>query len=134
METENTIIVGIAGMQYQFDENSDIGKKIIEKLIPGAGILLIREKDNRFDKNAVAIYLKETEQKIGYISRYKNKPIAELIDNDTKYVAFICDNKKKIVKTRTENSNFLVEIIFANCDNNECSSLDGGIHLEEEKK
>lgn len=44
METENTIIVGIAGMQYQFDENSDIGKKIIEKLIPGAGILLIREK------------------------------------------------------------------------------------------
>lgn len=63
METENTIIVGIAGMQYQFDENSDIGKKIIEKLIPGAGILLIREKDNRFDKNAVAIYLKETEQK-----------------------------------------------------------------------
>lgn len=134
METENAIIVGMAGMQYQFDENSDIGKKIIEKLIPGAGILLIREKDNRFDKNAVAIYLKETEQKIGYISRYKNKPIAELIDNDTKYVAFICDNKKKIVKTRTENSNFLVEIIFANCDNNECSSLDGGIHLEEEKK
>lgn len=45
METENTIIVGIAGMQYQFDENSDIGKKIIEKLISGAGILLIREKN-----------------------------------------------------------------------------------------
>lgn len=133
METETSIIVGIAGMQYQFDENSDTGKKIIEKLIPGAGILLIREIDNRFDKNAVAIYLKETEQKIGYISRYKNKPIAELIDNDVKYEAFICDNKKEFVKTRTENSKFLVEIILTN-DDNECSGLDGGIHPEEEER
>lgn len=57
------------------------GRRIESDLRPGAMLRMVREPDNKYDSNAVALYFSDT--KIGYIPKVYNKPIAQIMDNAT---------------------------------------------------
>ena len=50
----------------------------IKTLKPGDALVLIREPENKFDKNAIAVYAGF--HKVGYIPKGKNLALAALID------------------------------------------------------
>jgi len=62
----------IAGFQYYG------GEKILPQLREGQPLRLIRERRNRHDERAIAIYRKE--HKLGYIPRADNSVLANLMD------------------------------------------------------
>ena len=61
----------IAGFQYY--DGLDVEKKIRQN----DSLRLVHEQDNAYDKNAVAVYWKH--YKLGFIPKYKNEIIANLI-------------------------------------------------------
>ena len=68
-------------------------ENIIKKCESGEEVMLVREPDNPYDKNAIAV-LRESGEQIGYISRKYNERLAKHLDNGEPYYAFV----EKIVK------------------------------------
>ena len=93
--SEKRILVlqtGIAGLLKNI--KSDDEKEAVKSIVPGMELLMYREPDNKYDKWAVAFYLNE-EDKLGFISRFKNQTIARLMDAGKKFVAVV-DEKKDL--------------------------------------
>ena len=70
----------IAGVTFEGRQ----GKLItLKKMGKGAYIKLQREKNNQFDKNAIAVIAvlpNGTHMKIGYVPKTRNQPIAAVMD------------------------------------------------------
>lgn len=79
---------GIAGMQYYIENDEE--RKAIDEITPGTELILYREPDNVHDELAIAVYLTEND-KLGFITRFKNETIARLMDAGKKFVAVVDD-------------------------------------------
>lgn len=79
---------GIAGAQFHIESEEE--QTALDSLSPGTELLLYREPENEYDEWAIAVYLTE-EDKIGFISRFKNETIARLMDAGKKFVAITDD-------------------------------------------
>lgn len=79
---------GIAGVQFHIESEEE--QAALDSLVPGTELLLYREPENEYDEWAIAVYLTE-EDKIGFISRFKNETIARLMDAGKKFVAITDD-------------------------------------------
>ncbi len=79
---------GIAGMQYYIGSEEE--RKAIDEITPGTELILYREPDNVHDELAIAVYLTEND-KLGFITRFKNETIARLMDAGKKFVAVVDD-------------------------------------------
>lgn len=66
----------IVGTKFANSEN------FVLSLKPGVELALIREPDNKFDKNAIAVYCGE--RKIGYLPAKQNSGIAMAMDAELK--------------------------------------------------
>lgn len=77
---------GIAGMQFHIENEEE--QATLDALQPGYELLLFREPDNQYDEWAVAVYLTK-QDKIGFISRFKNETIARLMDAGKKFIAIV---------------------------------------------
>ena len=75
---------GLAGAQFHIKSESE--RLALQGIKPGTELLLYREPDNKYDEWAIAVYLTE-EDKIGFMSRFKNETIARLMDAGKKFVA-----------------------------------------------
>ncbi len=53
-------------------------EEIVKALKPGDALTLVRDPTNKFDKNAIAVYVGA--DKVGYIPRGKNVALAATID------------------------------------------------------
>ena len=82
---------GIAGAQFNIESEEE--QAALDSLVPGTELLLYREPENEYDEWAIAVYLTE-EDKIGFISRFKNETIARLMDAGKKFVAITDDPSK----------------------------------------
>ena len=71
----------LAGFQYY------AGKRVWPELKVGDALILIREKDNPHDANAVRIEWRG--EKLGYVPRAGNETIAKYLDHDVKLSARI---------------------------------------------
>lgn len=88
---EHQILVlqtGIAGLQYHIE--SDEEQQRIDALTPGTELKLFREPDNEYDEWAIAVYITD-DDRLGYISRFKNETIARLMDAGKKFTAIVDD-------------------------------------------
>jgi hypothetical protein len=63
-------------MQHQGSE------AIVAALETGAVVLLVREPDNQYDVNAIAVWVDD--KKIGYIPKKQNAAVAAFIDSQDK--------------------------------------------------
>ena len=79
---------GIAGLKYNIENEDE--QKALESITPGTELMLFREPDNEHDVWAIAVYLTE-EDKLGFISRFKNETIARLMDAGKKFVGIVDD-------------------------------------------
>lgn len=79
---------GLAGLQHHIEGEED--QRRIDELTPGTELLLYREPENEHDEWAIAVYITE-DDKLGYISRFKNETIARLMDAGKKFVAIVDD-------------------------------------------
>ena len=86
---------GIAGLQHCI-ENAEEQKRINE-LTPGTELMLFREPDNKYDEWAIAVYITQ-DDKLGYISRFKNETIARLMDAGKRFIAIVDDPADEIQK------------------------------------
>lgn len=77
---------GIAGLQFHIE--SDEEQAALEALTPGSELQLFREPDNEYDEWAVAVY-RNKEDKLGFISRFKNETIARLMDAGKRFVGVV---------------------------------------------
>ena len=87
----------IAGMGFHVKDEQE--KENLEKLEPGTELKLYREPENEFDEWAIAVYYNE-EDILGYITRYKNEPIARLMDAGKKFIAIVEDKKEETKDNR----------------------------------
>lgn len=88
---EHKILVlktGIAGMEHHI--KSDEERERAYNIEAGTELKLYREPDNKYDKWAIAVYITE-DDKLGYISRFKNEVIARLMDTGKKFIAIADD-------------------------------------------
>lgn len=69
----------IVGLEFK------LGKAFVEKLPSGSALELKREPENRYDKNAVAVYFDG--KAIGYISKKDNPPVAMAMDSNPEHAA-----------------------------------------------
>lgn len=79
---------GLAGSQFHIKSEEE--RQALCNLKPGDELILFREPENEYDKWAVAIHLTK-EDKLGFISRFKNETIARLMDAGKKFIAVISD-------------------------------------------
>ena len=77
---------GIAGVQFHIENEEE--RVALNNIKPGTELLLYREPDNDHDEWAVAVHLTE-DDKLGYISRFKNETIARLMDAGKKFIAIV---------------------------------------------
>ena len=61
------------------------GPDLIGKMRNGEALSLVREPENKFDKNAIAIHYKN--QKIGFVPREKNEVLSKLLDAGSQNVS-----------------------------------------------
>lgn len=111
---------GIAGMQYSVDLSSEQGKNLIDSMVPGTQLSLVREKNNRYDNWAIAIFSSDGQIKLGYISRYKNEAVARLMDAGVSVIALVSsidDMDAAKTKTRTENMLIPIKLYVVNGNN-----------------
>ena len=88
---EHQILVlktGIAGLQHHIENEEE--QQRINDLTPGTELKLFREPENEYDEWAIAVYITD-EDKLGYLSRFKNETIARLMDAGKKFVAIVDD-------------------------------------------
>lgn len=84
---------GLAGMQFHIESEKE--KQALDAITPGTELLLFREPENEYDEWAVAVYLTQ-EDKLGYISRYKNETIARLMDAGKRFTAVVDDAEEEV--------------------------------------
>ena len=91
---------GIAGLQFNVENEAE--QEALNAITPGTELMLFREPENEYDEWAVAVYLTE-DDKLGFVSRFKNETIARLMDAGKKFIGVV-DNPevdpaaKKIVE------------------------------------
>lgn len=86
---EHRILVlktGIAGLQFHIESEEE--QDALNAITPGTELLLFREPDNEFDEWAVAVHLTK-DDKLGFVSRYKNETIARLMDAGKKFIGVV---------------------------------------------
>ena len=69
---EHFLNCNVAGFSYKQ------GCEVFNEMKVGTELRLVREDENPYDKNAVAIFYKETH--IGYIPKHQNDTLAKLLD------------------------------------------------------
>ena len=79
---------GIAGLQFHIENEEE--EKALNEITPGTELMLYREPDNEKDEWAIAVHLTE-DDKIGYISRFKNETIARLMDAGKRFIGVVDD-------------------------------------------
>lgn len=79
---------GVAGLKYHMESEDE--RAALERLVPGTELLLFREPENEHDEWAVAVYLNR-QDKIGFITRFKNETIARLMDAGKRFVGVVDD-------------------------------------------
>lgn len=87
------IQTGIAGLRFYVKEDSEEGKKLMASLVAGTELQLVREPENEYDEWAIAVYTKNGKM-LGHVSRYKNEPIARLMDQGEDFIAVVDDKNK----------------------------------------
>lgn len=97
---------GIAGIQFHIASEEE--ETALNELAPGTELLLYREPDNEYDEWAIAVHRTE-EDKLGFITRFKNETIARLMDNGKRFIAVVDDpaadiEASKIVEKETRRS------------------------------
>ncbi len=86
---EHRILVlktGIAGLQFHIESEEE--QDALNAITPGTELLLFREPDNEFDEWAVAVHLTK-DDKLGFVSRFKNETIARLMDAGKKFIGVV---------------------------------------------
>jgi len=78
----NEHLIKVAGVSFENRQN------IIKNLHTGEQLILVREKNNSFDSNAIGVHTLYGEQ-IGYIPKDINHFFAMKMDDGTKYSAYI---------------------------------------------
>lgn len=99
---EHQILVlqtGIAGLQHHIEGDED--QQRINELTPGTELKLFREPDNEYDEWAIAVYITD-DDKLGYISRFKNETIARLMDAGKKFTAIVDDPEERARQAEEE--------------------------------
>ena len=79
---------GIAGMQFHVANEEE--RKALDNIKPGDELILYREPANKYDEWAIAVHLTE-DDKLGFITRFKNETIARLMDVGKKFIAIVDD-------------------------------------------
>lgn len=79
---------GLAGAQFNIKNEAE--RDALNNIQPGTELLLYREPDNKYDEWAIGVYLTE-EDKIGFMSRFKNETIARLMDAGKKFIGIADD-------------------------------------------
>lgn len=73
----------IAGFQYY------AGNEVFSELWVDTPLLLLREHDNTYDKNAVAVYYKQ--YKLGFVPRADNTAVAQMLDRGERLSAKVVE-------------------------------------------
>lgn len=84
---------GLAGAQFHIKSEEE--REALNRIQPGTELLLYRDPDNEHDQWAIGVYLTEEDQ-IGYITRFKNEPIARLMDAGKKFIAITDDPEERL--------------------------------------
>ncbi|MGN0371778.1 MAG: HIRAN domain-containing protein [Enterocloster sp.] len=79
---------GIAGLQFHIENEEE--QAALNAITPGTELMLFREPDNEYDEWAIAVHL-TAEDKLGFISRFKNETIARLMDAGKKFIGVVDD-------------------------------------------
>lgn len=79
---------GIAGLQFYIENEEE--RAALNAITPGTELMLFREPENEHDEWAIAVHLTE-DDKIGFISRFKNETIARLMDAGKKFIGVVDD-------------------------------------------
>lgn len=79
---------GIAGLQFNIENEEE--EAALNAITPGTELLLYREPDNTHDQWAIAVHLTE-EDKLGFVTRFKNETIARLMDAGKKFIGIVDD-------------------------------------------
>ena len=79
---------GIAGLQFHIENEEE--QAALNAITPGTELLLYREPNNEHDEWAVAVHLNE-QDKLGFISRFKNETIARLMDAGKRFIGIVED-------------------------------------------
>ena len=79
---------GIAGLQFHIENEEE--QVALNAITPGTELMLFREPDNEYDEWAIAVHLTE-DDKLGFVSRYKNETIARLMDAGKKFIGVVDD-------------------------------------------
>lgn len=88
---EHRILVlktGIAGLQFNIENDEE--EAALNAITPGTELLLFREPENEHDEWAIAVHLTE-DDKLGFVSRFKNETIARLMDAGKKFIGVVDD-------------------------------------------
>lgn len=99
---EHQILVlqtGIAGLQHHIENEEE--QQRINDLTPGTELKLFREPENEHDEWAIAVYITD-DDKLGYISRFKNETIARLMDAGKKFTAIVDDPEERAKQEEEE--------------------------------
>lgn len=97
---------GIAGLQFHIKNKEE--QAALNAITPGTELMLFREPENEHDEWAIAVHLTE-DDKLGFISRFKNETIARLMDAGKKFIGVVDDPEvdsvaRKIVKKELRRS------------------------------
>lgn len=79
---------GVAGLSRRLRKYGDFAQTLLDMIHTGDLLRLIREEDNDCDPFAVSVHTM-TKLKLGYLPKYKNEPVARLMDRGFKCVAFV---------------------------------------------
>ena len=79
---------GIAGLQFNIENEKE--QAALNTITPGTELMLFREPENEYDEWAIAVHLTE-EDKLGFVSRFKNETIARLMDAGKKFIGVVDD-------------------------------------------
>ncbi len=78
--------------------------KLKRSIAIDSAVEIVRENDNKYDKNAVAVYNSRRE-KLGYISRFQNEELASLMDDGLKFTGEV-----KKIKVKTTGASAIIAI------------------------
>ena len=95
------LMTGIAGIHHYFPIDTKEGRLFMAKLIPSVELKLVREPDNSYDCWAVALFFENN--KVGYLTRYKNETIARLMDSGFIFKAVVEDISDAMSQISSQN-------------------------------
>lgn len=82
---------GVAGVQFHIESEEE--RQALNAITPGTELMLFREPKNEHDAWAIAVHLTE-DDKLGFITRFKNETIARLMDAGKKFVGVVDELEK----------------------------------------